>query len=146
MGWQKLVLGKIAGQLTGLVWMVCAVSMTGVHRAAASVLGSNLIFWFLGGAGARHDASGTHRPLPRSGVKILASVDALICALALAASALPIGSGRHDLLAKYFSIGVIIGVLENAQKMGIRVLGLTTPDVQEQPELPTAPEALDFDE
>jgi len=111
--WRSLVSFKLIGHFAGLVWMLRALDPAGVIRGAALIFATNLSFWLLGAGAARHDADGKWAPVPDRVTRAICGSDALICAIAAAASICAPGSPRFDRVCKLYSIFVIISAIEN---------------------------------
>ena len=79
--WNRLVRGKVIGELAGL-----ALALRAPCTGACLVLLSHQLFWFCGAASTRVDATGTPSPVPPQLAKVIATADAaVLCFAALGA-------------------------------------------------------------
>ena len=79
--WNRLVRGKVIGELAGL-----ALALRAPCTGACLVLLSHQLFWFCGAASTRVDATGAPSPVPPQLAKVIATADAaVLCFAALGA-------------------------------------------------------------
>ena len=71
--WAQLVRSKVAGEFVGLT-----LALLNPCLGAILVLGSHLLFWQRGAAGARVDAAAKPAPIPPKLVKVIATADTIV--------------------------------------------------------------------
>ena len=114
--WYDLVRLHLAGQVISLIWMVRAQCAATVLRGAAAFMATNLLFFLLGAAEAKHDGDGRPAPIKPSLAKFVLTTDAVLLGAALGGSLAAAGTLGRSIGSYVFSAGCLIGALEGAPK------------------------------